>query len=113
MAINRPIEIFKGDDPTIQIQFVTEDDSGVQKAEDLTGNTVNVHFPGEAADVVIAGAFDTDGSDGMVNVAFSEVTSLELKSGERQTFYAILDNAGVERTVKFRGLLTVDERNFR
>lgn len=112
-AINKPIEIFRGDDPTIQIEFVTEDDKNVLKTEDVSADVITFKFPGESGDVSIVGTFVTNGSDGLVKVAFTDVQTNALKTGEKQTFYAVLDNAGVERTVKFRSLLTVDDRDFR
>jgi len=114
MAINKIIEIFRGDSPIVTVTYVTEDENGVQKAEDISGDTGEAKFPGESSDVVVAGVFDTDGTDGVMNYPFTSTKSKALKRDNKQTFFTVLtDGTSKERTVKFEDLLTVDDRDFK
>ena len=123
MATTTILEVFKGDHVVFDIQFVKPNKDNPNVLEpyslDPAPTNITINMPGTSADVTfmlspLDGITITDGPNGKIQITITETKSAELKKGDRQTFYAIIeDAAGLDTTVKFRSSLSVDARDFR
>lgn len=113
------LNIIQGDDITFNLQFTQENcETKVLEPFDITGYDITVKMPGTTADLVLtsspaAGVTITDAIKGKVSVTITDLQSAALKKGDGQNFYSILNLSGLEKTVKFKNSLTVEERSFK